>query len=128
MSNRHGFTLLEVAVALVLLAAGLLTLQSALLRLMHQSTLDTRADVALQLVKDRLDLVRTDPQFDSLEARYVASETNAGGILGLSRVTVIAHQRDSTAQGITDYKKITVTVNGSGLSRAVARTVTVGAP
>ena len=126
--KRQGFTLVEVAVALVILAAGMLTLQSALVRMLHQTTVDTRADVALQLVKDRIDLVRIDPQYDSLEARYAATETSPGGMLGLSRVTNIARTRDSTAAGITDYKRITVTVSGKGLQKPLARTVTVGAP
>ena len=126
--DRRGFTLVEVAVALVILAAGMLTLQSALVRLMHQTTVDTRADVALQLVKDRIDLVRVDPQYDSLNTRYAGTETNAGGVPGLSRVTNIVRTRDSTALGITDYKQITVTVSGRGMAKPLARTVSVAAP
>lgn len=126
--NRRGFTLVEVAVSLVILAVGMLTLQSALVRMLHQTTVDTRADVALQLVKDRIDLVRIDPQYDSLNARYAATETNAGGVAGLTRVTSILRTRDSTAAGITDYRRVTVTVSGRGLAKPIARTVTVGAP
>ncbi len=79
-------------------------------------------------MKDRLELVRTDPQYDSLETRYARTETNAGGVAGLTRITTIVRTRDSTSVGISDYKQVTVTVSGNGLSGPIARTVSVGAP
>ncbi len=126
--NRRGFTLIELMISLVLLAFGIMAVQNATVRLVHQVTVDTRADAALQLVLDRLELVRTDPQYDSLQTRYVGRETSPGGVAGLARVTAIVHTRDSTAAGIVDYQQVTVTVSGTGLSAPIARTVSVGAP
>lgn len=126
--NRSGFTLIEVVVALVLLAFGMLALQSGVLRLVHEVGSDTRSTEALQLVLDRAALVRSDPRYELLESRYSATETDPTGAAGLVRVTDIQRTRDSTANGITDYKRITITVSGSGLSLPVSRTFSVGAP
>ncbi len=126
--NRRGFTLIELMISLVLLAFGILAVQNATVRMVHQVTVDSRADAALQLVKDRLELVRTDPQYDSLETRYNRTETSPGGVAGLTRITNIVRTRDSTAAGISDFKQVTVTVSGNGLSGPIARTVSVGAP
>jgi hypothetical protein len=117
MMNRQGFSLVEVIV-----------MQNAVTRMVHQVAVDTRSTTALQLVEDRLALVRSDPQYDLLQTRYAATETNPGGNSGLTRVTAFTHVRDSTARGITDYERVTVSVSGTGLTRAVARTETVGAP
>ena len=126
--NRRGFTLVEVVVALVLLAVGMLAVQSAVLQLVHRATQDSRAAVAAQLASDRLELVRADPRYDLLSARYSATETDVAGNVGLTRKTDILHVRDSTAKGITDYQRVTVTVSGRGLSAPIVRTGTVGAP
>ncbi len=45
--NRRGFTLIELMISLVLLAFGIMAVQSATVRLVHQVTVDTRADAAL---------------------------------------------------------------------------------
>ncbi len=126
--NRRGFTLVEVVVALVLLAVGMLAVQSAVLQLVHRANQDSRAAVGAQLAGDRLELVRADPRYDLLSARYSATETDVAGNVGLTRTTDILHVRDSTAKGIADYQRVTVTVSGRGLSRPIVRTGTVGAP
>ncbi len=134
MSERPGFTLIEVIVSMVLLAAGVLLLQTAVVRMLHQVGGDTRLTTALQLVDDRLNQIQTDPQYDSLVARYNAqTESNAGGNTGLTRVTAIVIRRDSNVVGgqflgITDWRKVTVTVSGTGLSAPISRTVTMAAP
>lgn len=126
--NRQGFSLVEVTVALVLLAAGMLALQEAVVRMVRQVSDDSRTASAIQLVEDRLELVRSDPQYDSLTARYTTTETSPGGVSGLTRVTAITRVRDSTAAGITDFRRITVSVQGSGLKFPISRTVSVAAP
>jgi prepilin-type N-terminal cleavage/methylation domain-containing protein len=126
--NRRGFTLVEVVVALVLLAFGMLAVQSAVLQLVRRVGEDSRASLAAQLIDDRLELIRADPRFDLLQSRYQGTETDPSGNTGLTRQTAVLHVRDSTARGITEYQRVTVTVSGSGLLAPVSRTVSVGAP
>jgi len=135
MKQRRGFSLVEVIVSLVLLMAGILAVQTAVVRMAHQITSDSRVLTAVQLAGDRLEQVRADPQYVNLKATYHNSptgEVDVGGNKGLTRVTVVSPYRDSTkdASGvhITDYTRVTVTVSGTGLTTPIARTVTVGSP
>ena len=134
--NRKGFTLVEVVVALVLLACGIMAVQSAVVRLVHQVNMDTRVQTAVQLAEDRLELVRVDPQYVNLHATYDNSptgEVNVAGVTGLTRVTTtVAHVDTITdasgSKHVSDYTRITVLMKGSGLLVPISRTVTVGAP
>ena len=135
MTDRRGFTLVEVVVSLILLAAGIMTVQLAVVRMAHQVNSDTRTLTAVQLAGDRLELIRADPQYTNLASTYDNSpsgEANVGGNTGLTRVTRVVAHRDSTRDvngvHITDYTQITVTVTGTGLPVPVSRTVTVGSP
>ncbi len=125
---RRGFTLVEVIVSLVLLAVIVLTLQGAAVRLLHQSGTDTRTTTALQLVEDRFALIEADPGYATLETKYNGSEPDVGGNAGLTRSTSIVQTRTRVGSKYVDYKRVTVTVSGSGLSAPISRTVTVGAP
>lgn len=125
---RPGFTLVEVMISLVLLAVIVLTLQGAAVRLLHQSGADTRTTTALQLVEDRFALIEADPSYATLETKYNGSEADVGGNVGLSRRTSIAQTRTRVGSKYVDYKRVTVTVSGSGLPAPISRTVTVGAP
>ncbi len=126
--SRQGFTLVEVLTSLVLLAVIVLTLQTAAVQLLHQSSTSTRSTTALQLVEDRFALVEADPSYATLEATYNGTEANAGGNAGLTRTTSIAQTRTRVGSKYVDYKRVTVTVSGTGLPAPISRTVTVGAP
>ena len=135
MRNRQGFSFVEVVIALTLLAAGILTVQTAVVRMAHQVSTDTRTLTAVQLVGDRLELIRADPNYTNLKTAYDNSpggETNVGGNPGLTRVTTVVQHRDSSKDTagvhITDYTQVTVQVKGTGLLVPVSRSVTVGAP
>ena len=63
-----------------------------------------------------------------LESRYEAVESTLASHPGLTRTTVIARTVDTTATGLLDYLRVTVSVDGAGLRSPVARTVVVAAP
>ncbi len=127
-AGRGGFTLIEVITSLVLLAVIILALQSAAVRLLHQSSTDTRTTAALQLIEDRFAVIEADPNYAGLEGTYNGTESNAGGNGGLTRTTQITQNRTKVGSKYVDYKRVAVTVRGSGLPAPVTRTVTVGAP
>ena len=126
--NRDGFSLIETLVALVLLGVVVLGIQGTTAGMITQTTRSNVAILAMQLAEDRIDLIRMDPQFDSLVARYTGTETDIPYWAGFTRSTELAARRDSTANGITEWVKVTVVVNGPGLSSPLLRSVTIGAP
>lgn len=124
MRLRPGFTIIEIVVALTLLVVVLLALMTLTGRTMHVAVLSDREQAALQLVTDRTDQVMTDPRYAQLDSIYAGTDSALATLQGLIRTTVVTHVSDT----INDYKKVTVTVSGLGLTNPVSRTVTVAAP
>jgi prepilin-type N-terminal cleavage/methylation domain-containing protein len=124
MADRRGFTLIEVVLALAILLAVMVGLVSMTGRTTHVAATSDRQEAAIQLATDRIEQVRTDPQYAKLDSVYVATEGGFPTLPGFSRTTQIVR----TTSGKNDYKRITVTVSGPGLSAPVERTVTVAAP
>jgi len=128
MLNRDGFSLIEVIVALVLLAIVVLGIQGMTAGVVTATTRSTADVLAMQLAEDRIDLIRMDPQFGTIQTRYTGTDTAITGWPGYSRTTSITQRRDSSSTGIIEWLKITVTVSGPGIRAPVSRTVTIGAP
>lgn len=124
MRARAGFSLVEVVVALSILVGVVLALLTLTGRSMRIATTAEREQAALQLVSDRTDLVLTDPRYAMLDSLYAGTETNFPTLAGLTRTTVISTVSTSS----NNYKKITVTVSGTGLDNPVSRTVARAAP
>lgn len=125
---RQGFTIVEILLALLLLSFTVMGFQAATGEIIHFAAQSDRQAVAMQLVEDRLDLIRLDPGYGALETRYETAPTALQDFPGLTRATEIVRTREQQATGVLDYLTITVTVAGSGLREPVARTVVVGAP
>lgn len=125
---RGGFTIVEVLLALLLLAFMVMGFQAATGEIIHYAAQSDRQAVAVQLVEDRLDLIRLDPQYAALEGRYETAPIDLADFPGLTRSTDIVHTYQEQATGVLDFLTITVTVAGAGLRDPVARTIVIGAP
>ena len=126
--SRGGFTIVEILLALLLLSFMVMGFQAATGEIIHYAAQSDREVVAVQLVEDRLDLIRLDPQYEELETRYETVEPGVAGYAGLDRTTEIVRTVQQQSTGELDYLKITVTVSGPSLRSAVARTIVIGAP
>jgi len=124
MRARNGFTLIEVMIALTILMIVLVGMASVTTRSVHVTTVSDREEAAIQLVTDRLEFVRSDPRYNSLDSLYGTTETNFATLPGFTRVTKLTR----VTTGGNDYTRVTVKVTGPGLSQPVARTITVGQP
>lgn len=125
MNDRAGFSLVEVLVALVILSVGLLGMQAVTTRYLNIVTTSDRRAEALQLVRDQLDEIRTDPAYSELATRYAHTETEIPEFPGLTRETTVLPPR----AGTPDFTRVTVTVTGAGLGgQVLKRSLSVGAP
>ncbi|MFW5947841.1 MAG: hypothetical protein ACOCUW_05055 [Gemmatimonadota bacterium] len=125
---RDGFTIVEILLALLLLSFMVMGFQAATGEIIHTAAQSDRQAVAVQLVEDRLDLIRLDPDYGELESRYEEAEAPLPDFPGLTRATEIVRTRQSQSTGVLDYVTITVTGAGAGLRRPVRRTIVIGAP
>jgi prepilin-type N-terminal cleavage/methylation domain-containing protein len=125
---RGGFTLIEMTVALVILAVGILGIASSGSRLGQASTTAQAEAVALQAVQDRIAMVMLHPNYGKLDSLFTKTENNVPAT-GYQRVTkVVRTITTGNAGQKTDFSDITVTVTGPRLASPVFRTQTVGAP
>lgn len=128
MANRPGFTMIELIVSLVILGVAIVGLQVVTSRMLQTTDRANRRTIAAQIAEDRLDLIRSDPDYGRVAARFTESGTTIDEPAGFTRTTRFLHQYDSTASGVTDYLRVTVTVDGTGLPEPVARTISIGRP
>ncbi len=125
---RNGFTLVEVLLALVLLGFTVMGFQAATGEIIHYAVQSDREAVALQLVEDRLDLIRLDPTYPGLDTRYEHAGVALPDYPGLTRKTQIVRIYHEETTGVLDFTTITVTVSGASLREPVTRTIVVAAP
>lgn len=127
-SNRAGFTIVEVLMALVLLSFMIMGFQAATGEIIHSSVQSDRQAVAVQLVEDRIALILVDEQYDSLVARYAETAATLPDYPDLARETRLRRTHAMQPTGLLDYITVTVTVTGGSLREPVSRTAVVGAP
>lgn len=128
MTNREGFTIVEILLAVVLLSFVVMGFQAVTGEIIHLSAQNTRESVATQLVEDRLEMIRIYPGYDHLAQEFAGTEVMAQAP-GLTRTTVVQALADTLMMaGIAHYTRITVTVSGTGLRAPISRTIALAAP
>jgi prepilin-type N-terminal cleavage/methylation domain-containing protein len=128
MRSRRAFSLIEVIVALLLLSTLVLGSQAYAVRMLHVTGESNLRMQAIQLAQDRIDLIRLDPQFDSLGIRYPATETSIQGHPTFTRTTIVEHTQTTNSTGTLDFFTVTVQVTAPGLTGPVERTLTIATP
>jgi prepilin-type N-terminal cleavage/methylation domain-containing protein len=122
---RHdGMTLVEVLVALVLMAGVLLAMGRFSGALAHTTGAARVTATATQLVADRLEQVKSAPRYTAIESLYVATEATVSGFAGFSRQTIVKRV-GGTATDSIDYKIVTVQVANSALAKPVRKSTVI---
>jgi prepilin-type N-terminal cleavage/methylation domain-containing protein len=123
MRGREGFTLIEMLIALVMMSFILVGLAGVTGRLSRSVDTNERKTLAVELAEDKIAEILIDADYDSLDVRYEGTDYP----LGFTR-TVNDIVRTGGKGKTNDYKKITITVSGPGLSTPIIRSTTVAAP
>ena len=124
MSARRGMTLVEVMVALVLMAGVLLALGRFSGTLARTTGIARLTATATQLVGDRLETVKGSPRYVAIESLYVATESSISGFSGFTRQTQVLRIGGTSTDSV-DYKIITVTVSNPSLTKAVRKSTVI---
>lgn len=121
MTNRAGFTLIEVLVAMVLLGFAVLGVQATMTdRFVRDVGVEDQRATAQQLAADRLATVQNDPQYTALASRYAGAEDSVPGFPRYQRSTFV---REATGHTLVSVRVVT-----PALRDTVMRTLAVGAP
>jgi prepilin-type N-terminal cleavage/methylation domain-containing protein len=123
---RHGMTLIEVMVSLVLLAGVALGMAGFVAGFARSSRGSDARLTASDLAAERIDDVKRAAVYDSIEAVYAKTESTIPGYAGFTRSTAVARVGGATSDSV-DYKIVTVTVSGPGLDAPVKKSTGVSA-
>ncbi|MCC7053734.1 MAG: prepilin-type N-terminal cleavage/methylation domain-containing protein [Gemmatimonadaceae bacterium] len=125
LSNRKGFTLVEVVVAAVILTAALLAMAGFTVKYQQTDSYARMTARAQELANQRLEAVRTATPYASLDT-MVSSESALPGSPGFSRTTQVTRV-GGTPTDTVDYKIVTVRVQLPGARATISKTSFVGA-
>ena len=121
---RKGMTLVEVIVAITLLAGALLSMGAFIARYSKvASTMAIRAE-ANELVADRLEEVKGAMMYASIESNYAKSEGSIPLHTGFQRQTLVTHTGGAAAS-LYDYKTVTVIVSHPALKTPAKKSTVI---
>lgn len=124
MTTERGFTLIEVIVAIAILAGVTLTVGAATAKLVHTTGDDRIATQAAAAAEAQLALVQVWPEYATIDSAFAGTSTNTPQT-GWTRVTAVV--RTGGSGQANDYKKVTVTITAPGLTTPVTRSITIAA-
>jgi len=124
MTTERGFTLIEVIVAIAILAGVTLTVGAATAKLVYTTGDDRIATQAAAAAEAQLALVQVWPEYATIDSAFAGTSTNTPQT-GWTRVTAVV--RTGGSGQTNDYKKVTVTITAPGLTTPVTRSITIAA-
>ena len=124
--RRHGFTLIELMLAIVILTIVLTGVARYTAQFMHAVSTSTTRTAAAQVATERIELVKADPSYLSLGTIWNQSQTGFPGYPSMTRITTVSRITGNAPQ--RDYTVVTVRVTEPTMSSPVNVTTVVGRP
>ncbi|MFN8583398.1 MAG: prepilin-type N-terminal cleavage/methylation domain-containing protein [Gemmatimonadaceae bacterium] len=117
---RRGLTVLEVVVAMSILAVSLLGMSEYGRRYSRTNANTSVMNKAIDLASARVERVKAERNYTSMDTLAV-TESNISGYAGFTRITYILHVTSSSV----DYKTVTVKVTHGALTTPVKKTTAI---
>ena len=127
-SGERGLTLIEIVIALTILAVVVLGMGQFAFNFSRSERLAEARTIAVNLADQRLSEIRSSPNYSGIDSIYGINEGAVTGFTGFSRQTQIIHTGGPKPTFTNDYKTVTVTVMGPPLSAPIKKTIVVAAP
>lgn len=123
-SARHGMTLIEVILAIVILSGAMLGLARFGQQFQRQTSSSSTQVIASDLATLRLETIKGWRVYSTLASTYAnTTETFVGDPVygGFTRAT----KSLTTSTSIDDYVTVTVTITGNGLTTPITKTTKI---
>jgi len=126
MTTRKGLTLIEVMMALTILACAMLSMASYLTKFARTVASADVLATANEIAADQLESVKAAPRYAAIDTLYPGTTAMTGAYTGYTRVTKVSHTGGG-ATDLYDYRTITVAVTNSRLTKPVVKTSIIAA-
>jgi type II secretory pathway pseudopilin PulG len=123
---RDGMTLVEVVIAMGLIAGVLLSLSGFAFRLAKGTTSARVVATATQLAQDRLDNVKNATKYSTIDSLFPGTESPVSNYPGFTRKTIVQHVGGTVTDSL-DYRVITVEVSHVRLTSPIRKTTVIAA-
>jgi len=122
---RAGMTLIEVMVALVILAGSLMAMGNFMGKYSHATKLAELRAHALDLATDRIDSVRHASLYTSVPATYAGTQSISLDSATYTRTTIVNHVGGGVGDSL-DVMLVTVKVTPPDSAGTVSKTIAFG--
>jgi prepilin-type N-terminal cleavage/methylation domain-containing protein len=116
--GRDGMTLLEVMVAMSILAGSVISAGAYFTRFTRTVVDERTRSTALSLVNDRVEQIKTAPTYGGIDSIYAGIESSISGYAGYTRKTDVKRVGGTAADSI-DYKIVTITVTTPAIPKSI---------
>lgn len=123
---RKGMTLIEVMMAVTILATAMLGIAGFMGRFAHIVAVSDVKNTASELASQRLEEIKNAPRYSAIDTLYPGTVALDSPYVGYSRQTLVTHTGGRSAD-LYDYKTVTVLVSNPRLDAPVKRTTIVAA-
>jgi prepilin-type N-terminal cleavage/methylation domain-containing protein len=132
-TKEAGFTLVEVAISVVILSFALMVIPMAGMKFTRTVATNRMRNEANAIADGWIARCRAEPNYAALDSNIAGKcrRTATGlGTYNFTRTTTITADASLSgmADTLNDYKRVTVVVTATGLNPAVRRTVTIAKP
>lgn len=124
--RRHGFTLVEMLLSIVVLAIILASVARYTSQYLHTVTISTTRTAAAEVARERIGLVDMDPSYTNLGATWAGTQTGFPGYPGMTRTTSVSRVTGNNPR--RDYTIVTVRVTEPTMGAPLHVTTVVASP
>ncbi len=125
-ARRDGMTLVEVMIAITILATAMLAIAAFMAKFAHAVAVSDVRNTASELASQRLEDVKTSPRYSAIDSLFPGTSNLTGTNAGYSVKTMVA-RTGGTAAAVYDYKTITVVVSNARLDAPIKRSTIIAA-
>lgn len=125
-ATRKGMTLIEVMVAITILAIATLSIAGFMGKFARIVAVSDVKNTATELAAQRLEEVKNSPRYSAIDSLYPGTVALPTPYVGYTRQTLVTHTGGGTSD-LYDYKTITVLVSNPRLPTPIERTTIIAA-
>lgn len=123
---RKGMTLIEVMIAITILAMATLSLAAFMGKFARAVAVSDVKNTANELASQRLEEIKTAPRYAAIDTLYPGTAALSSPYNGFTRQTLVSHFGGGAAD-LYDYRTVTVIVRNSRLSAPIKRSTIIAA-